>query len=359
MTNQSYLPVLELSRGISTVPQKTIESIHFGAIAVVDARGKLIASYADPSAISFLRSTAKPFQALPFYERGGKEFNNLTPREIALTCASHSGTIEHVSVAQSIQSKSGVKESDLLCGIQPPRHEPTAELLRAQSKKPTQNFHMCSGKHSGMLAFAHMLNQPTQNYLDTSHAVQKAILQVIADMFQLPLGDIRIGIDGCSAPTFAVPLYNAALAFARLCDPVSGGIQSEDRIQACELITKSMISNPDMVAGPGEFDTCLMEIGAGRFISKSGAEGYLGLGVLPGALKSHSCGIGIAIKISDGDLKGRAIPSIGLEVLRQLKTLSKTDLEAMQKFGPITPISNWRKLIVGESKPNFTLHFSA
>jgi L-asparaginase II len=350
--------MLELSRGISTEPEKTIESIHFGAIAVVDARGKLLASFADPYTISFLRSTAKPFQALPFYEQGGKEFYCLTPREISLTCASHSGSAEHVSIVESIQLKTGLKESDLLCGIQPPRHEPTAELLRAQSKNATQNFHMCSGKHSGMLAFSRMLDQPTQNYLDISHAVQKAILQVIADMFQLPLGEIHIGIDGCSAPTFAVPLYNTALAFARLCDPVTGSFQSENRIQACELITSSMISHPDMVAGPGEFDTCLMEIGSGRFLSKSGAEGYLGLGLLPGALAPNSCGIGIAIKISDGDLRGRAIPSVALEVLRQLKALTKSDLEALQQFGPVTPILNWRKLVVGESKPNFTLQFA-
>jgi len=355
MTNQSYLPVLELSRGYTTEQEQTTESIHFGAIAVVDAKGNLLASYADPFTISFLRSTAKPFQALPFYEGGGKDFYHLTMREIALTCASHIGTDEHFYVVQSIQSKSGIKESDLLCGIHPPLHEPTAEMLRKLAIKPTSNRHTCSGKHSGMLAFARMLDQPIDNYLDISHAIQKTILQVISEMFKLPVDEVKIGIDGCSAPTFALPLYNAALAYARLCDPIAGGIRSESRLKACELITKSMISNPDMVAGPGEFDTCLMEIGEGRFLSKTGAEGYQCLGLLPGVLQPHSCGVGIAIKISDGDLKGRAIPATSLEVLRQLKVLSKPDLEALKQFGPKTPISNWRKIVVGDAKPVFTL----
>jgi L-asparaginase II len=114
MTDPPYLPVYELSRG------NTVESIHDGAVAVVDVTGKLIAWYGDPNATTFLRSSAKPFQALPFIESRGHEAFGLTPKEIALLCASHSGTDEHVAVARSIQAKTGVQEVELLCGV----HEP-------------------------------------------------------------------------------------------------------------------------------------------------------------------------------------------------------------------------------------------
>ncbi|MEJ2348590.1 MAG: asparaginase [Anaerolineales bacterium] len=347
-----YSPVFELTRG------ETIESIHFGAIAIVDVEGRLVAKHGDPSAVTFLRSSAKPFQALPFIEKGGAAAFELSAAEIALICASHSGTDEHVATVRSIQEKSGVREADLMCGVHPPLDEATAEALRQRGEEPTPNRHNCSGKHTGMLAYARMEGWSTADYIDPDHPVQESILQTFAEMcatyasVRLSPEQVALGVDGCSAPNFAVPLRNAALAYARLCDP--RGL-SRARAAACRTITNAMSSHPEMVAGPGRFDTRLMEVGAGRIVAKGGAEGYQALGLLPGALGPGSPGVGIAMKISDGDLKGRVRPGVSLEVLRQLGALSPAQVQALADFGPVSPVRNWRGLVVGQARPRLDL----
>jgi len=359
MSENAYQPLFGLTRG------ETLESLHFGAIAVVNASGDLFAWYGDPDAVTFLRSSAKPFQALPFIERGGQATYNLTPREVALICASHSGTDQHVAVVEAIQVKTGVAEADLLCGVHYPYDEPTAQALRERNEKPTPNRHNCSGKHTGMLAFTHMLelddafDAENLTYIDPRHAVQRLILKTFAEMCRMPVPEVNLGTDGCSAPNFAVPLRCTAMAYARLSDPVAGQVQPEERAAACRTITSAMMFNPDMVAGPGRFDTRLMEVGQGKIVAKGGAEGYQAIGLLPGAMGADSPALGIALKISDGDLKSRARSAVTLEVLRQLGALSSKQLALLAEFGPRRPIYNWRKIEVGESRPNFQLMRSA
>src|SRR3990170_3057378 len=140
-------------------------------------------------------------------------------------------------------------------------------------------------------------------------------MQTFSEMSDLQINDLEIGIDGCSAPNFAVSLRNAALALARMCDPRQ---LAKPRAEACQSITAAMTAHPNMVGGPGRFDTRLMEVARGRIVAKGGAEGYQGLGLMPDALAPGSPGLGIAIKISDGDLKGRARPAIAIETLTQL-----------------------------------------
>lgn len=350
MRNSSYLPVFELTRG------EVVESVHFGAISVVDRTGSIIASYGDPNTVTYLRSTAKPLQAIPFLEHGGLEQFGLTLREVALICASHVGTDEHMTVLRSLQSKVDVDESELLCGTHPIRHKPTRETMRARGEEPTPNRHNCSGKHTGMLAYRNLLKLSGVHsqlpYVSVEHPVQKDILKAVAEMCDLTPEEIKIGIDGCSAPNFAVPLYSAALAFARLCDP--SGLE-EKRAAACRTITEAMTFHPDMIGGPGSFDTCLMDTASGRIISKGGAEAYLGLGLMPGAIGIDSPSLGITLKISDGDLRGRAKPAIALEVLRQLNVINSKELELLGEFGPTGIVKNWRDVEIGVSRPNFKL----
>jgi L-asparaginase II len=185
-------------------------------------------------------------------------------------------------------------------------------------------------------------------------------------MCSLPMEQVEVGIDGCSVPNFAVPLYNAALGFARLCDP--RGL-SVERATACRRITQSMMANPLMVGGPGRFDTRLMEVCSGKIIAKGGAEGYMLLGIMGGGLGAESPGVGIAFKISDGDLArqkpngetyNRVRPAVALEILRQMGYISDKNLESLAaEFGPVKPVTNWRKLVVGETRPAFTLQRSA
>jgi L-asparaginase II len=312
----------------------------------VDASGRLAASYGDPQAVSYLRSTAKPFQALPFIEAGGPERFGLNQAEIALLCASHSGTDEHVAVLKTMQAKTGVREEQLLCGIHESYDSKTAQAMRARGEAPTPNRHDCSGKHTGMLAYTAMQGWNGEDYLAPGHPLQQEILSRFAQAVDLPVEEVRVGIDGCSAPNFAVPLYNAALGYARL----AAGEEPSYRV-----ITEAMMGQPVMVAGPGKFDTTLMQAAKGRVVVKSGAEGYLGIGILPGALGAGSPALGLALKIADGDPKGRARPAVGIETLRQMGLLDKGDLKGLKKLGPRTPVRNWRDLVVGEGRPNFVL----
>ncbi len=363
MNNTSYQPIFQLTRG------DIVESLHFGAIAVMESSGRMAAWYADPELVTFTRSSAKPFQALPFLENDGMSFYGLTLKEVALLCASHSGTDEHVAVVRSIQAKTGVSESDLMCGVHTVYDRKTAEAMRERGEAPTPNRHNCSGKHTGMLAYTRMLGNSadpvTLPYLDLQHPVQRKILSTLAEIADLKPEDIHVGIDGCSAPNFALPLRNTALAFARLCQP--DGLASE-RAETCHLITKAMLTYPDMIGGPDNFDTTLMQAAQGRVICKGGAEGFQAFGIMPGAINPGSPALGVAFKISDGDLKGHNFPAgdprghvrpaVTLEVLRQLGVFEAEDLEKVSEFGPGFPVENWRKLRVGWASPCFKLEFN-
>lgn len=353
MTSQGYQPVYDLTRGT------TLESRHFGAAAIMDVQGHLRAWLGDPGVWTFTRSSAKPFQLLPFIERQGHLVYNLQPREIALMCASHSATPDHLQVVQEIQAKVGIDEADLMCGAHPPMHEASAREMERRGEIPTPNHNNCSGKHTGMLAFAHLLGanskpQESPAYLDLEHPVQQMIHATLAEMCTIAPADIRMGTDGCSAPNFALPLQQVALGYARFSDPIGAGLVGA-RSDACNTIVQSMMAHPDMVAGPGRFDTLLMQVGAGRIFSKGGAEGYQGIGLLPGALGPGSPALGIAVKVADGDARGRALPGVVLEILRQLGALSEADLQCLSSFGPEITITNWRKLAVGYGKPGFQL----
>jgi len=346
MSEYTYLPVLELTRG------EAIESVHYGAFAIVTSLGELVGSHGDPNTTSFLRSSAKPFQALPFIENGGHVHWKFSKREIAIMCASHTGTDEHFNVLSSMQAKIRVTQDDLLCGIHPPTDTATNEALQARGEIPTPNRHNCSGKHTGMLAYARLIKAPIENYIDLNHPVQKKIIKTFGEMCDVGEDDIAFGIDGCSAPVFAISLQKAAYGYARLCDPRQ---LPDRRAVACRIITDAMMSYAEMVSGPGMFDTRLMETTRGKIVSKGGAEGYQQIGIMPGVIAPDSPGLGIALKISDGDPKNRARPAVALEILHKLGAITDQELEELSEFGPIFTVKNWRKIIVGDAYPVISL----
>jgi L-asparaginase II len=320
-----------------------------GAFAIVDARGALAHSYGDPSLTTYLRSSAKPFQALPFMEaRGDQEFH-LTPKEVAIMCASHSGTDEHFETVSSFQKKAGLTESQLQCGIHAPFHTETWTRMIREGRPSSPNRHNCSGKHTGMLALCELKGESLENYVDPNHPIQQLILKTFAEMVGLKPESVVVGIDGCSAPNFAVPLRSAALGYARLCDP--SGLEPA-RADACRRIIRAMTTNGMMVAGPERFDTLVMQIAQGKLMCKTGAEGYLGLGILPNAIEPGSPALGLAMKISDGDELTRARPMVALQILREMGVLSKSELDALANFDR-RPIYNFRHLEVGEYRPCF------
>ncbi len=348
-------PLFEVTRG------NTVESVHYGSIAVVDSNGKLISSYGDPKTVAFLRSSAKPFQALPFVERGGVEFFGFTPRELSIACASHEGSDLHVQTVKEIQEKVGVEESQLQCGVHLPGDVEAFKSLIRNNQQPTPNRNNCSGKHTAMLAYAKLRGLPLENYLDINHPIQQDILVSFADMCLIPVEEIQLGTDGCSAPNFAVPLYHAALAMARLCDPHE---LSDVRSSACRKITSAMTTHPEMVSGYGEFDEQLMRAGEGKIVCKRGAEGYQIIGLLAGVLAPASPGIGIALKVSDGDAARMSLdlahaprvrPAAALEILHQLGVLSSKQEQTLASFGPVKSIKNHRGIVTGQSRPVFEL----
>lgn len=346
MASPAFQPVYSLRRGVHQ------ESLHQGAIAVVAASGRLLAEYGDAQLSTFLRSTAKPFQAMPLVMAGGVQYYGFTDRELALICASHSGTDEQVEVAASIQKRAGIHEDQLLCGVHPPMHRPTAERMNASGIAFTLNRHNCSGKHSGMLAFAKIRGWLLEEYTNPTHPLQREIFALFAEIAGMSADRLLIGIDGCSAPNWAAPLYNTALAYARLMDPVG---LSMAQGSACNQVREAMLAHPDMVGGPGRFDTALMQIVAGQILSKGGAEGYQGIGLRPGALGEGSPAIGIALKIADGDARGWVCHAVTLEVLRQLGALTEKQMDQLKDFGPQRALTNWRGLDVGKGEPIFNL----
>jgi len=348
-------PLFETTRG------ETVESVHYGSIAVVDSNGKLLASSGDPRAVAFLRSSAKPFQALPFVERGGVEHFGFTLRELSIACASHEGSDMHVQTVEAMQKKAGIEENDLQCGVHMPGDAGAFKSLIAAGQSPTANRNNCSGKHTAMLAHARMRGLPLGDYLAMDHPVQQDILASFSDMCLIPSQEIRTGTDGCSAPNFAVPLFNAAHGMARFCDPHE---LSSARVEACRKITSAMTAHPEMISGYGEFDCELMKAGQGRMVCKRGAEGFQIVGLLPGALGGNSPGIGIAFKVSDGDASRRDMnlepstrvrPAVTLEILHQLGALLPEQEQALGQFGPERPIQNHRGIVTGRSHPIFKL----
>jgi L-asparaginase II len=311
--------------------------------------------------VAFLRSSAKPFQVLPFVERGGVEYFGFTPRELSLSCASHEGSDMHVQAVRRLQEKVGIEESNLQCGTHLPGDVDELKSLIIHDRRPTTNHNNCSGKHTAMLAHAKMRGLPLENYLAFDHPVQMDILATFAAMCELPVEQVELGTDGCSAPNFAVPLRSAALGFARMCDPHA---LPEQRAQACRKITSAMTAFPEMASGYGEFDEQLMKAGNGRIVTKRGAEGYQILGLLPGTRGADAPGLGIAIKVLDGDAsrmgmnleaRNRVRPAVTIEILRQLGVLSSEQEQVLAGFGPEMSITNHRGIVTGISRPVFKL----
>lgn len=346
-------PLLEVIRG----PIR--ESVHFGSIAVVDAAGQLLRSCGDPHTVAFLRSSAKPFQALPFVEQGGVEFFGLAQNELALACASHETSDLHLETVQAMQRKIGIRENLLQCGSHLPGDARKLKQVICENIAPTPNFNNCSGKHTAMLAFAKMRGLPLETYLDPGHPIQTDILETISEMCGIEAEKIALGVDGCSAPNFAMPLFHAALGMARMCDPRS---LSEARAAACKKITDAMTAHPEMISNFGEFDCELMKAGAGRIVAKRGAEGFQIVGLMPGVIGER--GVGIAFKVTDGDAarltenlerSARVRPAVTLEILRQLGALDEKQLKALADFGPEKILKNHAGIVTGRSRPVFEL----
>jgi len=317
---------------------ETIESIHRGHLMVIDGNDKVILSIGDPSTVTYFRSSAKAFQAIPFITSGAADAYSFTEDEIAMAVASHSGEAIHVEIVGRMLAKIGHSESDLRCGVHLPFYQKESDRMLAAGETPTQLHNNCSGKHAAMLAFAKHIGADIATYDSPENRIQKRILRCVADFAEVPEGQIAIGIDGCAAPNFALPVASMAKSFINLIAPSRF---PEPTQQACSRIVAAMIRYPELIGGSERLDTMLMQAAPGKIISKVGADGVWLCGVLPS--EKYPTGLAIALKVEDGD-DHRARPVVAVEVLRQLGILTKDDLTGLSPM----PIKNRRGDVVGK-----------
>ena len=302
---------------------ETVESCHRGHVVAIDGEGNTVASIGDPSTVTYFRSASKAFQAIPWLTSGAAEAFGFTENEVALAVASHSGEIVHVAIATRMLAKAGLEESDLKCGAHLPFSETDAKLMIRAGEEPTQLHNNCSGKHIAMLALAKQIGAELATYDEPGSRVQKRILRCVADFTEVPEDEIAIGIDGCAAPNFAVPLAAMAKSFVNLMSPSKFPDASQ---KTCSRIVAAMMKYPELIGGTGRLDTLIMQAAPNRVISKVGADGVWLCGVLP--CEKYPTGLGVALKVEDGDdFRGR--PVIAVEILRQLGVLGADDLTDM------------------------------
>ena len=317
---------------------ETVESVHAGHLCIIDGEGNTIASLGDPLTVTYFRSAAKPFQAIPFITSGAADAFGFTEEEIALACASHSGESQHVRIAGQMLDKAGLTIDDLKCGAHAPFNEDENKRLLRAGYKPTQLHNNCSGKHTAMLAFAKHIGADLATYLSSDNRIQKRISKCIADFTGVPESEIAIGVDGCAAPNFALSVAAMAKSFINLISPANF---PEPTQAACKRIVNAMMNHPELIGGTERLDTMLMKAAPGKLISKVGADGVWLCGVLP--CDKWPTGLGIALKVADGD-DYRARPVVAVEILRQLTVLSEDDLPDLSPM----PIKNRRGDVVGE-----------
>jgi L-asparaginase II len=331
----AHVPLAVATRG------GIVEAVHYGSIAVVDAGGRTLHACGDSEAVIFPRSSLKPFQAMPLIAHPEFAGLNFDSREIALCCASHSGEPRHAETVSEMLHKIGRRQQDLMCGTHPPLYFEAMDIRPRAEDIYTPVHHNCSGKHTCMLALSGLLEAPIDGYVEIDHPVQRAVRAAVAHFSGVPAENLVVGIDGCSAPNFALPLAALALAYARL-----GRTEPDETYgEAPRIIVEAMVAHPEMVSGMKRIDLALAHAGHGDFLPKSGAEAVH-------AMLVRGRGIGIAIKVADG--AARALHVVIVETLRQLGLvgeLADTPLERHAR----PPIRNWRGVTTGEVIPVFTL----
>jgi L-asparaginase II len=310
-----------------------VEREHFGFAALVDKNEKILSQIGDSYSSFFLRSCAKPFQALPIVKSKTYEKFNFTIPELAVCCASHVASNDHIRLIKNILDRIGLDEKYLQCGVHDPIDIDTRNYLIKNELKASQIHNNCSGKHAGMLAVCVNNGWPLENYLDFDHPLQKEILSIIKYYCNLE-DKIEKSMDGCSAPIYGMPLYKMGVGFLRL-------FLSKE----ANLIKKAYLEAPLLIGGKERLDSSIILASNGRLIAKVGAEG-LCVVVNPEEEKA------LVVKILDSNITARSI--VVIESLKQLGWLTSEELSG-QEISKLydLQVSNFRNFIVGEIEPVF------
>jgi L-asparaginase II len=324
-------PVLvEVTRG------GAVESRHRAAAVVVDASGRTVLSVGEVDVPVFPRSAVKALQALPLIESGAADRYGLTDAELALACASHSGEPAHVATAAGMLAKAGLDAACLECGAHWPSGEAAGRALAGQAPTPLHNN--CSGKHAGFLCLACHEGVDPAGYVRAGHPIQERVRASLEEATGVAHGEANRGTDGCSIPTYAVPLTALARAFARF---GTGEGMGPGRAEAAARLRRAAAAYPDMVAGTGRFDTRIMGALGERAFTKTGAEGVY-CAALP------EVGLGIAVKCDDG--AGRAAEAVVAVLIGRYLPLSGAQADAVEAAARPT-LRNWNGIEVGAVRP--------
>jgi L-asparaginase II len=324
---------------VEVVRGSHVESEHYGRVAVIDADGHAVLLLGDVARPVFPRSAVKPLQALPLLESGAADRYGFGDDELALASASHSGEPGHVVVVERMLARAGLDAAALACGAHPPMHAPSAHALARSGREPSVFHNNCSGKHAGFLCAACAMGANPAGYTDRAHPVQREVKAALETIAGQGLDDSACAIDGCSVPTWLLPLSNLARAFARF---GTGRGLDPHRAAAAARIRAACAANPYLVAGTGRFCTRIMEHFGSRVLVKVGAEGVL-CGALPEA------GLGIAVKCDDG--AARAAEVVMAALIGRLLVAADADRAALEPW--IRPVRrNWNGIEVGVLRPS-------
>lgn len=331
-------PLIAVYRG------NTIESVHRGALAFVSSNGKITASAGNPGIVCFLRSSAKPFQAVPFIESGAFQKYKITLSELAVMTASHTGTKMHTEIIKNILKKTGISQSALKCGAHYPFDEKTRKKLIKDGKKPSVLHSNCSGKHTAMLILCKYYGFPMRNYYELSHPVQQLVIKVLAELGEISINKIKTAVDGCGIPTFALPLYNIALMYAKMADLSS---LNQKKKLSLMIIRDAISRYPMLVSEANGMNAVLIKKTKGNIIPKGGACGMYSAAVLN--QKS-----GFAIKMESGE-DGIYKCAATVEALKQSGALKNPNLDSLKKYH-YPPLKNIKNEKVGFIKYLFKLN---
>jgi L-asparaginase II len=340
--------LVEIFRGHDAAGEPITECVHKGLISIVTGEGEIIYSQGNGQTLTHMRSTAKPFQVLPllnlgFFDDESLKKNNLRLSDLALMMSSHGGQSFHTTRVEQLLLDLGLDSSALRCGIHPPEDNETKKFLFKNQKDATVFHNNCSGKHVAMLKVCLALGYDIGDYENPKHPLQEAIKKLIATIMDVSEDEIVVGIDGCSLPTYAVPLNAIARAYARLAFWQN---QIPDDLpvwllKAFQKIWQAATKFPEYLSGTNRFDTALIEASAPLIFSKTGADGVHALSVFP--CERYKSGLGIAIKIIDGDARQNIRPLI-VKHLLQAKGLWPHDPK-LDRFMPA--FKNYRNIVTG------------
>jgi len=301
MSDHAMNPVIaNVSRG------GIVESCHVGAFVVADTEGGIVMSGGDASRLTFPRSSVKALQALPLVAGGAAARFHLGGEALALACASHVGTPAHTEVARATLERAGCTVQCLECGVQWPTSESAARALAAAGDQPSALHNNCSGKHAGFVCVSVAAGHDPRGYVGPEHPAMRGVTKAVEAVTGVDLGAAPRGVDGCSIPTFAIPLQALASGFARF---GTGRHLPAEFAAAAVVLRQAVAENPVMIAGEGRFDTVLTAAFGTRLFIKSGAEGVC-CGALP------ELGLGFAVKAEDGSM--RAAEAATASLLRRL-----------------------------------------